>query len=170
MTSDNDHPEVALPVSTMVCRTCGEPLTRFHNRENPTPVWSHRSLSVTHPPDPVPGVETNTVNLVCDFCSAPAPRWAFPVDPREIREKVGEGTITFNNDGWWTACDACADLIDAADRTGLTKHATTRLRKHSMAHRRLPAALAHRAVDEGHAMFWSRKAGGRYALSSPRRH
>lgn len=154
-----EHPEAALPDPTLICRTCLEPLTRIEAAGKVA--WSHRSIAIEHAPDPIPWVESEQkANLVCDFCSEPAPGWAYPVD---VRTQKSTG-FTLNTDGWWTACDACADRIDQADRMGLVEHAAKRLHKHSVTHSRLPMTLVKQVVSEGHAAFWNRRDGSRHLI------
>ena len=64
------------------------------------------------------------VNLRCDFCSAPGPKWRYPARsfisycvPNIAGESVGD----------WAACDECHSLIEAGDRRSLAQHSLDEL-------------------------------------------
>lgn len=157
----SDFPSASLPDGQMVCQTCREVLTHFQDGEHGQ--WRHRSPTTTHEVAPVPLVNAQDAVTVCDFCSAPAPAWAYPVDQRPTSSSLRG--FTLNTDGWWTSCDLCADLIDAGDRRGLVVAASRRLRDVSAQHKRLPVALSERVVDEAHSTFWNRRAGARHLIT-----
>jgi hypothetical protein len=45
--------------------------------------------------------------LICDFCSAPNPQWAYPATDAPLPDPLGVSI------GSWCACDQCAALIEA---------------------------------------------------------
>jgi hypothetical protein len=57
--------------------------------------------------------------IVCDFCSAPNPRWSYKTKdfvalnvPNLLSESIGD----------WAACDQCHDFIESGDFEGLVNH------------------------------------------------
>lgn len=55
--------------------------------------------------------------LVCDFCSAPNPKWRYEVDDFVLWQI---GALGGRGLGGWAACDVCKVHIDAGDRERLT--------------------------------------------------
>lgn len=53
--------------------------------------------------------------MICDFCSSPDPGWRCPAISFPVFE------VRSASEGDWAACDACAALIRAGDRTGLAR-------------------------------------------------
>lgn len=154
----------SLPPLT-VCRLCREALHGV-GEATVTPnvsVWAHREPgSCDHSPVPVPSVEVTTdLTLFCDFCSHTQPSWAYPVD---LGLPAAAGDFTYTEDGWWAACDACADLIDLEDPQALVVDAVSRLRERSSRYREIPPATAKQAVAASHRMFWRASPGRRHAL------
>lgn len=54
--------------------------------------------------------------LLCDFCSEPAPMWCYPA---ENFIAMRFGPVASASDGGWAACDECHRLIEAGDRRAL---------------------------------------------------
>ena len=50
--------------------------------------------------------------MICDFCSAPEPRWCCPAISFPIE-------FPHASEGDWAACDVCARLIRSNDREAL---------------------------------------------------
>jgi hypothetical protein len=61
--------------------------------------------------------------LICDFCSAPHPRWSYPCRP-SVTEVAG---IAVHDMEPWAACDACHQLIQAGNRDGLARRSVETL-------------------------------------------
>lgn len=112
------------------CRTCSAGLNLVIIVDAGTNVhknWRH-VFPADHPPDPVPDVEMPGTELegVCDFCSAPNPRWGYKADnfASPAGFDVPSGTeFAYGSAGGWAACDTCADLIDADDFDALLRRA-----------------------------------------------
>jgi hypothetical protein len=50
--------------------------------------------------------------LICDFCSTPAPAWAYPATDAPLPN----GSVSI---GAWCACDTCSALIEAGRKAAL---------------------------------------------------
>lgn len=159
------QPQAPLPPSVYVCRQCREPLHRITAADG-VDIWHHRDRH-DHSEQPVPALETTAVSTVCDFCSSPNPPWVYPVDAGQYQASGFTVSVTVNSDGWWTACDRCADLIDRGRRDDLARASAARLRDHSANYRQLPPKLARRLVEESQSGFWSQHPGGRHLLTLP---
>lgn len=103
-----------------LCRTCRRPLDSVEKYSGETLVgWEyvHTLLDVQrgqadHAPDPILRDDAaGSAVTVCDFCSAPGPRWTYGCLP------FNYNGIPAGSDGDWGACDSCRELIDA-DRWG----------------------------------------------------
>lgn len=99
------------------CRICGDVLNVFVEEPSGEVHWFHGAPQPAHEPEPVPTMESpSKVHPVCDFCSAPNPPWGY------LSADFAMGGIEAWRAGeGWSACDACADLIDAGDWDGLTE-------------------------------------------------
>ena len=97
---------------------------------------------------------------ICDFCSSPDVRWAFPardfstviagVSAKEVR------TASLNSAGGWAACPACHALILRGDRDRLARRSAKRLiRQHPEMSMRMVLAACRRIHDD----FWSQREG-----------
>ncbi len=123
------------------CRTCERPL-EFKVEWYPTGGtiyrWQHITfdpngpLPFPHDVDPVPDVEQPDTEVlgVCDFCSAPNPRWGYKARDFETVSYLtlppaGAGLTenSYGSAGAWAACDECADLVDADDFDGILDRA-----------------------------------------------
>lgn len=66
-------------------------------------------------------------NLICDFCNAKDPEWAYPVDdfsqdivpPEEVTPETGQ--FEWTSRGGWSACQICHELIQREDREALAQ-------------------------------------------------
>lgn len=106
-----DHP---LAPATL-CRTCRRPLDSiefFDDDDRPIGFrYLHTALDVDrgnadHEPDPILRDETiGSAVTVCDFCSAPGPRWTYGCEPFRY-----QGLDAGSADDW-AACDRCHELI-----------------------------------------------------------
>ncbi len=53
---------------------------------------------------------------LCDFCTAPGPRWLYPCQSFTIGVlRSSKGTETHFSTGAWAACDACHAAIERGD-------------------------------------------------------
>jgi hypothetical protein len=102
-----------------------------------------RGETVDHPADPVPVTELDNPVMVCDFCSRPDPAWCYETGDQTtesrvvISRTVGVGDYRWRHGAararnvttapgrtqqWgqrWSACESCAELIEARDVYGL---------------------------------------------------
>jgi hypothetical protein len=102
-----------------------------------------RGETVDHPADPVPLTELDNPVMVCDFCSRPDPAWCYVTGDQTTESRVvtsrtvGAGdyrrrhqaartrTVTTapgRTQQWgqrWSACESCAELVEARDVYGL---------------------------------------------------
>ncbi len=62
--------------------------------------------------------------LLCDFCSEPAPTWCYPA---ETFIAMTVGPVASASDGGWAACDECHRLIEAGDRRALAERSAALL-------------------------------------------
>jgi len=94
-------------------------------------------------------------NLLCDFCSAPAPAWRYPARsflaycvPNVVGESVGD----------WAACQECHMLIEANDRGGLAQRSLDELiRKHPEVS--AAAGVLHEELTALHREFFEHRSG-----------
>lgn len=59
-------------------------------------------------------LEADPDNIICDFCSAPNPRWEFQIEGghRIGEDHIGDREISsMDADGRWAACDMCKYFI-----------------------------------------------------------
>lgn len=92
---------------------------------------------------------------VCDFCSSPDVRWAFPARPF-VKEIDAPGVhVDWGSYGGWAACQECHDLIVAGKRDELTARAAAPL----VAVTRLPSDFLEARLRELHDKFWSNRNG-----------
>lgn len=102
-----------------MCGLCNEKLTplgptkpNLDPHEASSYRWLHarRDTDESHQPYPVPIMdEANGPVLVCDFCGDYGPIWNYPAENFQL---VGD-VNGFDSGRDWTACDACAQLINA---------------------------------------------------------
>lgn len=62
--------------------------------------------------------------MICDFCSAPNPRWKYPAqdfDAWRVNNVAGRSI------GLWAACDHCDELIRKGDWEGLARYSAEKL-------------------------------------------
>ena len=94
-------------------------------------------------------------DLICDFCSAPAPAWRYPARTFLaycVANVAGESV------GDWAACDACHLLIEAEDRKGLAQRSLDELiLKHPEA--RPAAAVLYEDLAGLHDQFFAHRSG-----------
>ena len=95
------------------------------------------------------------VDLICDFCSAPAPVWRYPARTFLaycVASVAGESV------GDWAACDECHKLIEAEDRKSLAQRSLDELiLKHPEA--RPAAAVLYEDLAELHNQFFAHRSG-----------
>lgn len=133
------------------CATCKTALNRFLDREGGSALSYFHSLQngpVDHEPVPVPLSQLDNPIMRCDFDSAPDPVWLYTAAEQVTeasvvtRSKVGlrdyqqrhtaarvrsvetAHALTSNLGEGWTACEACAELIEARDLLGLVRRVT----------------------------------------------
>ena len=94
-------------------------------------------------------------DLICDFCSAPAPAWRYPARTFLaycVANVAGESV------GDWAACDACHQLIEAEDRQGLAQRSLDEMiLKHPEA--RPAAAALYEDLAGLHDQFFAHRIG-----------
>lgn len=94
-------------------------------------------------------------DLICDFCSAPAPAWRYPARTFLaycVANVAGESV------GDWAACDECHRLIEAEDRNGLAQRSLEELiLKHPEAW--LAAAALYEDLADLHNQFFAHRSG-----------
>lgn len=86
---------------------------------------------VGHPPEPVIMPNGNAI-YQCDFCSERKPAWVIPLQERReltVRVQASGFELTSEDDGWWTACDVCAELIRKRKIRLLRERSLARLRE-----------------------------------------
>lgn len=117
----------------MICGVCRRVLSRMIEGGVVTYIHSH---DTNHDPDPMPQREMLTVDLVCDFCSAPTPEaQLWTVLTTNFIERIGNLDYEAGED--WAACPFCADLIRTGQWDSLSEHALrTLLVKHPALDRR----------------------------------
>lgn len=86
------------------------------------------------------------VAVICDFCNAPHPPWAYPATDARV-----PGT-PLRAIGHWLACDICAALIDAGDKPGLAARSRLTYRP-----RPVPPLQAFLELHEH--CFWTHRTG-----------
>jgi hypothetical protein len=73
--------------------------------------------------------------IVCDFCSSPDVRWAYPAQTFTV-EVLAAGhpyappeacEVWLGSDAGWAACDGCHALIEKSDRGALMERSMTQL-------------------------------------------
>lgn len=99
---------------------------------------------------------------ICDFCSHPEVKWAYPARPHVglVTETPGHRIIGQSPDDW-AACDECHALIERTDREGLLKRSVEAMLTVMKA---LPAFVAIRSevetqVRQIHDQFWAHREG-----------
>jgi hypothetical protein len=94
-------------------------------------------------------------DLICDFCSAPAPAWRYPARTFLaycVANVAGESV------GDWAACDECHRLIEAEDRNGLAQRSLDGLISKHPETRPVAAAL-YADLAELHDQFFAHRSG-----------
>lgn len=141
----NTSPNPAETPPVMYCRRCRRAV---NTRTGPTGVtYVHavevRGETVDHRPDPAPVTEITDPLIECDFCSTPDAAWIYRcadqhtdvhtvtrrvVDAADYRDRhhaartrrtETEHAITQAWGEQWSACNGCAELIEARDLYGL---------------------------------------------------
>lgn len=96
---------------------------------------------------------------VCDFCSSPAVRWAYPARDSVVTDLTArlhaEGMPGAGSEGGWAACDTCHALIERTDRQGLVLRAARKFAKRYD----VPAKLLLPDLRKLHDQFWSNREG-----------
>jgi hypothetical protein len=60
--------------------------------------------------------------LHCDFCKAPDPPWAFPVDDFSQELVANDGKVLeWASTGGWSACETCKELVENNRRKDLAQ-------------------------------------------------
>jgi hypothetical protein len=95
---------------------------------------------------------------ICDFCSSPDVRWAFPT--RDFTTKAQPTRRTFIEAtmyGGWAACPACHALILRGDRIRLARRSAKRMQRlHGI---RVPLKLIEAQLRVLHDDFWANREG-----------
>ncbi|WP_434740743.1 hypothetical protein [Micromonospora sp. SH-82] len=120
-------PDRRRPTETYGCATCASPLTIVTTRDDSAWAYVHpHTAADDHPTVPVPLSHLSTVNMRCDFCSAPNPVAVFTFSPLEIEAIADNGSAmaTHNLGGDWSACQDCSTLVQRRDPEALTQRAT----------------------------------------------
>lgn len=82
-----------------------------------------------HPPEPVV-LPNGSAIYQCDFCSVRYPAWTIPLQERtELTVRASDFELTSEDDGWWAACDVCAELIRNRKIRLLRERSLNRLRE-----------------------------------------
>ncbi len=134
----------------MFCRTCRRALNTL---TGPAGVTYRHTIGIhgevgSHRPDPAPVAEIDDPIHLCDFCSAPCGVWVyecadqltggravtsrtFSVTEYQRRHHAARTrrveTVDITPHVWgerWTACDGCAERIEARDLYGLISRVT----------------------------------------------
>lgn len=118
-----------------LCRRCRRPLDTVEDVDGRGELirvrYQHTMLDVDtgradHDPDPIMREDAiGSAVTACDFCSAPGPRWTYGCLPFRY-EGVNAGSADD-----WAACDACHDLIEAADWNELAERGMQSMIFHS---------------------------------------
>lgn len=99
-------------------------------------------------------------HAVCDFCSHPNVKHAYPASDFRHEIELVAGAPTWGSLGWWAACPACYRMIERGDRTGLAMRSAKRQMK---MHPELRGAVSLREVTAEvrrlHDHFWSNRQG-----------
>ena len=112
-----------------LCGVCGGSVVRYTDaasRSELTVVHSDRALDDAHTPELVWVWD----EVQCDFCGAPGAVWSYQVAPLNTLGTTDFGpgvTATDLNDTPWTACQGCADLIEAQAWDGLLQRFADRI-------------------------------------------
>ena len=112
-----------------LCGTCGGSVVRYADaatRSQPAVVHADRARDQDH------AVELVWVwdEVECDFCGGPGVVWSYQVAPLNTLSSNALGpavTTTDLNDSPWTACQGCADLIEAQAWDGLLQRFADRI-------------------------------------------
>lgn len=108
----------------VACATCHVKVSRVTDPVNGE--WWGHPTTTDHEVVPVELPESE-VTRVCDFCLLPGPTWAFPLlehaDTSRWNPSLGLNVTALDTDGWWAACDLCADLIRERNISGLRNRA-----------------------------------------------
>lgn len=68
-----------------------------------------------HDPDPIPLAEMIQVNMVCDFCSAPNPKWMLRFRGLAMTTAAPGYKRTDDLGEWWATCGQCRIAVRARD-------------------------------------------------------
>lgn len=90
----------------MACGTCRQPLSDRRLRNGQTIYLHGTPPAVPHPAAPVPRIEFTRLTETCDFCDSTAVAWIYTA-PGVQDSQAGAAF-----DPEWTACEACAALIE----------------------------------------------------------
>jgi len=144
--SGDDVACLVMRQGSLYCRTCRRALNVEVSPAGTVSLRHSEQLrgeTVDHPADPVPLTELDNPVMVCDFCSQPDPAWCYLTGDQTTESRVvtsrtvGAGdyqrrhraartrTVTSapgRTQQWgqrWSACQRCAELIEARDVYGL---------------------------------------------------
>ena len=103
-----------------VCGTCGSPLDRY--AELPSGVVSYEHpiwKDADHPPVPV-AADAVEATYVCDFCTDPKILFVYATSQQVlVHVDTPRGSIVRDYGTRWSACVACAALVEARNVAGL---------------------------------------------------
>lgn len=105
------------------CLTCRYALDRWTVDGEVS--WTHTGAyqGPEHEPVPVPREELLRVELVCDLCLYPNPRWSLLFAGSSVKVIGEAASITQRLSSRWAACTQCAINVEAKDLAGLVRRA-----------------------------------------------
>lgn len=117
-----------------VCAVCRTVLDWFEPLDGSPGRWQHTSANAaedSHRPAPVPRREMTEVRNRCDYCSGPDPIVVYVLADRlSILMEDATGANrggTEDADGLWSACAACAEIVDTSSAVKLTARVARRI-------------------------------------------
>jgi hypothetical protein len=144
--SGDDVASLVMQQESLYCRTCRRALNVEVSPAGSVSLRHSEELrgeTVDHPADPVPLTALDNPLMVCDFCCRPDPAWCYETGDQTTESRVvtsrtvGVGdyrrrhgaararnvtTGPGRTQQWgqrWSACQGCAELIEARDVYGL---------------------------------------------------
>lgn len=93
--------------------------------------------------------------MICDFCFHPDVRWTFRVQPYGTMIGVAPDgrPIAHLEDGAWTACDACKELIEEGAWAAMLARSVDHAHELDTPMRGYPRSVVRQSVTVAHEFF-----------------
>lgn len=151
----------------LCCKTCHVQVSRATNPDG-TEWYGHPGMYGPAGHEVVPiRLPADQVTRLCDFCMMPRPTWIYPLhdhaDTTKWHPELGFNVTALDMDGWWTACETCAELINTRQIGKLRNRA---LETGRAALGRVLSSWEKQSIIEQLAAFWLSSPGSPVELST----